>query len=81
MAERYTVSKVMGLLDSDNLDDFGLIESEDSDCNDGEVESYLPEALNHSDEELRLAGEEALGVGPDPVNGGYSSTAITLLFV
>ena len=42
MAERYTVSKVMGLLDSDNLDDFGLIESEDCDCEDGEV---VPEAL------------------------------------
>ncbi len=43
MASRYNVSEVLGLLDDETLDDFGLIESEDTDCDDGDVGSYLPE--------------------------------------
>ena len=39
----YTVSDVIGLLEGEDLDDFGLAESEDSDCDDGEVGSYLPD--------------------------------------
>ncbi len=40
---RYSASEVIGLLNSENLDDFGLLESEDSDCDDEDVGSYLPE--------------------------------------
>ena len=40
---RYNLSDVLELLDGENLDDLGLAESEDSDCEDGEVGSYLPE--------------------------------------
>ncbi len=39
---RYSVSEVLGLLNSENLDDFGLLESEDSDCDDKDIRSYLP---------------------------------------
>ena len=37
---RNNVSKVLGVLQSENLDDFGPVESEDSDCND--VDRKLP---------------------------------------
>ena len=73
---------MIGLFDTDSLDDFGLIESEDKDCEDGEVGSYLPEVvLPDLDpvEELRLTEEDTLVVGPAPFNGRYSSTAIILL--
>ncbi len=40
---RYSGSEVLEQLNSENLDDFGLIESEDSDCDDKDVGSYLPE--------------------------------------
>ncbi len=40
---RYSASEVLGLLNSENLNDFGLLESEDSDCDHKDVESYLPE--------------------------------------
>ena len=42
-SSRYNLSDVLELLDGENLDDFGLAESEESDCEDGEVGSYLPE--------------------------------------
>ncbi len=32
LKSRYSASEVPGLLNSENLDDFGLLESEDSDC-------------------------------------------------
>ncbi len=31
---RYNVSEVLGLLESETLDGFGLFESDDSDCDD-----------------------------------------------
>ena len=46
----YNLSNVLELLDSENLDDFGLVESEDSDCEGGEVGSYLPEVQLDTEE-------------------------------
>ncbi len=56
---RYNASEVLGLLDSDSLDDFGLVESEDSDCDDGEVGSYLPE-VQPAEEEAPFSEEEVM---------------------
>ena len=42
-SSRYNLSDVLELRDGENLDDFGLAESEDSDCEDGDVGSYLSE--------------------------------------
>ncbi len=40
---RYSAGEVLGLLNSENLDAFGRLESEDSDCDDEDVGIYLPE--------------------------------------
>ncbi len=40
---RYSPSEVLGLLNSKNLNNVGLLESEDSDCDDKDVGSYLSE--------------------------------------
>ena len=79
MARRSTVydlGEVLGLLDSENLDDFGLVESEDSDCEDGEVGSYLPE-VQLEDSEPYLSIEEALELDSDPRPG--ESTSVVLV--
>ncbi len=47
---RYSVSEVLGLLNSENLDDFGLLESEDSECDDEVVGCYLPEVQPEEEE-------------------------------
>ena len=47
MASRYRVSDVVRLLDAD---DFGLSESDSSDCEDDEVVGYLPEVEQRLDE-------------------------------
>ena len=39
----YTVSDVFGLLEGEDLNDFRLAESVDSDCDDGEMGTYLPD--------------------------------------
>ncbi len=63
---RYSVSEVLGLLNSENLDDFGLLESEDSECDDEVVGCYLPEVQpeeeEHSEEEV-LEMDDVLGPG------------------
>ncbi len=56
---RYSASEVLGLLNSENLDDFGLLESEDSDCDDEDVGSYLPE-VQPEEEEPCFSKEEVL---------------------
>ena len=62
-SSRFDVGEVLHLLDSQSLDDFGLIESDESDCEDGDVGSYLPEVqfvdqgLDHSEEEALAASE------------------------
>ncbi len=41
---RFNVSDIyLGLLDSQSVNDLGLVASEDNDCDDGDVGSYLPE--------------------------------------
>ncbi len=65
---RYNVSEVLGLLDSENLDDFGIDESEDSDCDDGDVGSYLPE-VQPEEEEPPFSEEEVMEMDDVPGAG------------
>ncbi len=55
----YNVNKVPGLQDSENRDDFGLVESEDSDCNDEEVRNYLPK-VQHEEQKPSLCVPEII---------------------
>ncbi len=55
----YIASEVLGLLNSENHDDFGLLESEDSDCDNEDVGSYLPE-VQPEEEEPCFSEEEVL---------------------
>ena len=56
-SSRYNLCDVLELLDSENLDDFGLVESEDSDCEGGEVRSYLPEVQLYTEEPYHSVGD------------------------
>ena len=77
-SSRYYLSDVLELLDGDNLDDFGLAESEDSDCEDGEVGSYLPE-VQLDVEEPHHSVEDTLGMDSDPGRGESTSIALVVL--
>ena len=77
MAERrsrYNLSDVLELRDSGDLDDFGPVESEDSDCEDGEVGSYLPEVQLDSKEPYHLV-EDTFGMESDSGPGESTSIA------
>ena len=77
-SSRYNLSDVLQLLDSENLDDFGLVESEDSECEDGEVGSYLPE-VQLGVEEPYHSVEGTLEMDSDPGHSKSTSKAATVL--
>ena len=65
-SSRYNLNEVLGLLDDDNLDDFGLVESGDSACDQEEIGSYLPE-VQPEDQMPDFSEEEELEM--DNVHG------------
>ena len=68
-------SSVLKLLDSD---DFGLVESEDSEGEDGEVGSYLPEVQPDVEEPYHSV-EGTLGMDSDPGHSKSTSKAAIVL--
>ena len=74
----YNLSDVLELLDGENLDDFGLAESEDSDCEGGEVGSYLPEVQLNVEDPFHSV-EDTLGMDSDPGPGKSTDIALVVL--
>ena len=77
-SSRYNLSDVLELLDGYSLDDFGLAESEDSDCEDGEVGSYLPEVQLGVDEPYHSI-EDTLEMDSDPGHGESTNIVLVVL--
>ena len=77
-SSRYNFSDVLELLDDENLDDFGLAESEDSDCEGGEVGSYLPEVQLDVEDPFHSV-EDTLGMDSDPGPGKSTDIALVVL--
>ena len=77
-SSKYNLNDVLQLLDSENLVYIGLVESENSDCEDGEVGSYLPEVQLDVEEPYHSV-EGTLGVDSDPGHSKSTSKAAIVL--